>query len=251
MKRPALRHRLRGVGRLVSATLHGFHGIWIASVSYRSLDEAGRQAKVQWWARTMLARLGVTLEVDGAPRPGGTLLVANHVSWLDIQALHAVCPRARFVSKADVRRWPLLRRLADAAGTLYLERERPRDAVRVVHVIAEALQAGDMVAVFPEGTTSDGHGLLPFHANLLQAAIAAEAPVQPVALRYRDAHEPVSRAAAFIGDTTLMGSLWDVACADRMVVRLTWLAPLGTRHADRRALAQRLQDAIGAVLDRA
>ena len=91
---------------------------------------------------------------------------------------------ARFVSKADVRHWPLLGWLVACGGTLFIERERKRDALRVVHQMAEALQAGETVAVFPEGTTSDGHGLLPFHANLLQAAIATETPVQPVALRY-------------------------------------------------------------------
>ena len=116
-----------------------------------------------------------------------------------------MCPQARFVSKADVRHWPLLGWLVDAAGTLYIERERKRDAMRVVHQMAEALAAGDMVAVFPEGTTGDGRALLPFHANLLQAAIAAGAPVQPVALRFSDAGACGSaRRSASLGDTTLV-----------------------------------------------
>ena len=104
-------------------------------------------------------------------------------SW----SIHAVCPQARFVSKADVKHWPVLGRLVDAADTLYLERERRRDAMRVVHRMSEALAAGDTVAVFPEGTTGEGRDLLPFHANLLQAAIATATPVQAVALRFSDA----------------------------------------------------------------
>ena len=123
---------------------------------------------------------------EGQFRSRATLVTANHVSWLDIAAVHAVCPQARFVSKADVRHWPLLGWLIGAVGTLFIERERKRDAMRVVHQMAESLIAGDVVAVFPEGTTGDGRALLPFHANLLQAAIAAEAPVQPVALRYTE-----------------------------------------------------------------
>ena len=108
-------------------------------------------------------------------------------------AVNAVHP-ARFVSKADVGHWPFIGYLVASGGTLFIERERKRDALRVVHQIAAALQAGDIVAVFPEGTTSDGHDVLPFHANLLQAAIATAAPVQPLVLRYRDAHAAVSRA---------------------------------------------------------
>ena len=98
----------------------------------------------------MLETMGIALRVDGTPIPGAALIVANHVSWLDIMVVHAVLPETRFVSKADVKGWPLVSRLVDSAGTLYLERERKRDAVRVIHVIAEALRAGQKVAIFPE-----------------------------------------------------------------------------------------------------
>jgi 1-acyl-sn-glycerol-3-phosphate acyltransferase len=156
-------------------------------------------------------------------------------------AVHAVCPEARFVSKADVQHWPLVNRLVAGAGTLYLEREKRRDALRVVHRMAEALEAGDTVAVFPEGTTSDGRGLLPFHANLLQAAIATATPVQPVLLRYADARHAVSPVAEFLGETTLAQSLWRLACGEGLVVHLQVLPAEGSAHADRRALAARLR----------
>src|SRR3569832_1870289 len=113
------------------------------------------------------------------------LLVANHISWLDILVVHAA-RHCRFVSKSEVKRWPLIGTLATGANTLNIERESRRDAVRVVHHMAEALRAGDVLAVFPEGTTSDGRALLPFHANLIQAAISAAAPVLPVALSFMD-----------------------------------------------------------------
>jgi len=163
-------------------------------------------------------------------------------------AIHAVCPEARFVSKADVQRWPLLNRLVAGGDTLYIERERLRDAVRVVHQVAEALRAGDTVAVFPEGTVGDGHALLPFHANLLQAAIATDTPVQPVALRYSDARHAVSPAAQYVGDTTLAQSLWLLACGDGVAVSLWVLGAQGTAHADRRALAERLRGLIAEQL---
>ena len=137
------------------------------------------------------------------------LLVANHISWLDILVMHAA-RHCRFVSKADVRHWPLIGTLATGGGTLYIERESRRDAMRVVHHMAESLKRGEIVAVFPEGTTSDGVALLPFHANLIQAAISADAPVQPVALSFHRARHPRAEPArpATSGTTRWLGSVW-------------------------------------------
>lgn len=241
---------LRAVGRLLVAVLHGLHGLGIVLLRFPSLDATGRQARVQWWSAKLLRVMGLRLEVDGRFRPGAKLIVANHVSWIDIMAIHAVCPEARFVSKADVQHWPLLGRLVGAGGTLYIERERRRDAMRVVHEMAAALQAGDTVAVFPEGTVSDGHALLPFHANLLQAAIATGTPVQPVAIRFSDARDRISRAADFSGTITIARSLLMLAGGEGLVVRIVVLAPQGTAHADRRALADALRVQIGSTLDR-
>jgi 1-acyl-sn-glycerol-3-phosphate acyltransferase len=243
-----LARRVRAAARLAAAVLHGLHGLALVLLRFPSLDEAGRHRRIAWWAATMLRRLGLRLELRGTFRAGAKLIVANHVSWLDIMAIHAACPQARFVSKADVRHWPLVNRLVDAAGTLYLERERRRDALRVVHHMAEALAAGQTVAVFPEGTTGDGRALLPFHANLLQAAIATATPLQPVLLRYSDADHAVSPAAEFLGETTMAQSLWRLACGHRMTVHVTVMPPMGSAHADRRALAEHVRQSIAAAL---
>ena len=240
----------RAAGRLLRCVAHGLHGLAIVVLRFPAYDAPARQRRIQWWATKMLRVMGIGLQVEGTPAEGGTLLVANHISWLDIVAVHAVCPHARFVSKADVKSWPLLSRLVDAGGTLYLERERKRDALRVVHTVAQALKDGDMVAVFPEGTTSDGRGLLPFHANLLQAAIATCTPVQPVALRFSDSSHPVSRAVEFVGDTTLVQSLWRVARGDGVIARMALLPPRASALADRRALAEALRADIEAHLSR-
>lgn len=241
--------RLRAAWRLSRIAIHVLHGVAITLLRFPGYDTAQRQARVAWWAAKMLRVAGCGVESVGTPATGGSLMVANHISWLDIVAIHAVCPQARFVSKADVKRWPVLNRLVDAAGTLYLERERARDAMRVVHHVGEALQAGDTVAVFPEGTTGAGVELLPFHANLLQAAISTAMPVQPVALRYADAQGPISAAVVYIGDTTLIESLWRVACADGLRVRVQFLASVPSGGSERRELAARLRERIGAALD--
>lgn len=243
-----MKRRLVACWRLLAITLHVLHGVWITLVHFGPLDRPARQARVRWWAAKLLRVAGVALEGAGTPRPGGVLLVINHISWLDIVAVHALCPQARFVSKADVKHWPVLSRLVDAADTLYLERERRRDALRVVHHMGEALVAGDTVAVFPEGTTGEGHELLPFHANLLQAAIATATPVQPVALRFSDDLHVVSPAVAYVGDTTLLQSLWWVACAQGLRVRVQFLDVQGSAHADRRSLAAHLRGQIAQAL---
>lgn len=243
-----MRSGMRVFGRLVRCVVHGLHGVAVVLFVFPWLDAAGRQARIRWWSAKMLAAIGVALRVEGAAPRGGCLLVVNHVSWLDIMAVHAVAPGARFVSKSDVKGWPLLSRLVDSAGTLYLERERKRDALRVVHAMADALRAGDTVAIFPEGTTSTGHGLLPFHANLLQAAIATATPVQPAALRYADAHGAVSEAVEFVGRTTLLQSLWRTAGGEGVTATLSFLPPRPSAGLERRALAEQLRADIGTAL---
>jgi 1-acyl-sn-glycerol-3-phosphate acyltransferase len=238
---------LRACWRLLRVLVHGLHGVLVGALVFPFLAPPQRMQRVGWWSAKMLRMLGIGLSHAGTLHAGPLLVVANHVSWLDILAINAVRP-VRFVSKADVRHWPLLGWLVACGGTLFIERERKRDALRVVHQVAEALRSGEVVAVFPEGTTSDGRGVLPFHANLLQAAIATETPVQPLALRYRDAHAAVSAAAPYIGDTSLAESLWAVALAQGLQVHVQVEPAQGTRHLDRRALAEHLREIIASRL---
>jgi 1-acyl-sn-glycerol-3-phosphate acyltransferase len=233
--------------RLLRATLHVLHGMAVMT-RFPRLSPAQRAERIRWWSAGLVRAVGLQLQVQGQPRAGATLLVANHVSWLDIAAIHAAAPHARFVSKADVLAWPLLGWLIRNAGTLFIERERKRDAVRVVHAMAEALQQGQAVAVFPEGTTGPGEPLLPFHANLLQAAVATGTPVQPVALRFHDPHHAFAPAAQFLGETTLLQSIWRIVSARGLAVRVVLLPPVSTQHADRRALAEHLRELIAQEL---
>jgi len=242
---------LRALWRLVRTGLHVLRGIAIVALRFPSLDEAGREKQIGRWSAGLLRVAGLRLHARGLPHAGATLVLANHVSWLDIAAIHAILPQARFVSKADVLRWPLLGWLIRSVGTLFIERERKRDALRVVHQVAQALRDGQTVAVFPEGTTGDGRTVMPFHANLLQAAIATGTPVQPVLLRYSDARHAVSPAVEFLGDTTLLGSVWRVLTAPDLQVHVELLSAQGSRHADRRALAQHLRECIAERLDAA
>lgn len=240
---------LRALGRLALVLLWVLWGVWKVHTGFARLPAAQRQALLRLWSQRMLSALGVRLRCTGADAaPGPLLWVANHLSWLDILVMNAVQP-ARFVSKADVKHWPVLGALVAGAGTLFIERESRRDAMRVVHHMAEALGAGDVVAVFPEGTTGDGQAVLPFHANLLQAAIATHVPVQPVALAYVDGRSGQrSSAALYVGDTTLLSSLWQTLCAKRLEVHVTLGEAETAQGRDRRTWAAELRGCIQDLL---
>jgi len=236
---------LRAAWRLGRALVHLLAGQATILIVFPRLNQPQREARVQAWALEMLAVLGVRLELRGQPpAQGPVLLVANHISWLDILVMHAA-RHCRFVSKADVRHWPLIGTLATGAGTLYIERESRRDAMRVVHHMAESLARDEILAVFPEGTTSDGVTLLPFHANLIQAAISAPAPVQPVALSFIDtATGAVSLTPCYIGDDTLVGSVWRTLAGAPITAVVSYGQPQQAQGRDRRAWAADLRSAV-------
>ncbi len=240
--------RLRGVARLLATLAHILRGLWIIRRHFPRMDEATRAKTVQAWAQQALSVMGIGLEVQGAPpATGPVLLVANHISWLDILVVHAT-GHCRFVSKSDVRDWPLIGSLATAAGTLYIERESRRDALRVVHQMAASLQAAEVLAVFPEGTTSDGQTLLPFHANLLQAAVATHAPAQPVSIDYVDCATGLrSPAPIYVGDDTLVASLWRTLSASAITAQVRFGKPELAQGRERRAWSVDLRQRVLAL----
>lgn len=231
--------------KFTRAVAHIVTGFVTVVVLFPRLTSAQKEERIQIWAHALLVRLAIKLVVIGEPpAQGPVLLAANHISWLDIVVMHAA-RHCRFVSKADVKRWPLIGTLATGAGTLFIERESRRDAMRVVHHMAERLHAGDVLAVFPEGTTSDGVSLLPFHANLFQAAIKANVSVQPVALQFADrATGACSLAPCYINDDSLMGSIWRTLTAPPLCAVLTYGDPQSAQGRDRRAWAADLRSAV-------
>ncbi|MFE9954267.1 lysophospholipid acyltransferase family protein [Micromonospora sp. NPDC005299] len=240
----SLPHR---VGRLVGVLAMLLAGVGLAAL-LPLLPARDRRAALRGWARGTLRALGVRLTVRGRlPRPRA-LLVANHVSWLDILAVLAVSP-ARMLAKREVRDWPVLGPLAAAAGTVFVDRARPRDLPATVGRVAGALRAGHSVAVFPEGTTWCGaaDGCRPgrgFRPAVFQAAVDAGAPVVPLRLAYRYAGD-ASTLPAFLGEETLWESVRRVLGARDLTVAVTVAAALHpAAGADRRMLARAAESAI-------
>lgn len=238
------------IWRLSRVFVHILYGLALAYTIWDGQDAPTRKRRTIAWSMRLLNLLGLRVDCQGQPHEGARLVVSNHISWLDIIVINSVMP-SRFVSKAEVGQWPVIGRLVTAAGTLYLVRERRRDAMRVLGLMAQALRDGQSVAVFPEGTTGAGHDIMHFHANLVQSAIDAPAPIQPVVLSYRDAQHAVSPSAAYIGDTGLLASLWMVASAKDLMVSVQILPAETVAHADRRMLTERLHSEMSQRLSAA
>jgi 1-acyl-sn-glycerol-3-phosphate acyltransferase len=173
----------------------------------------------------------------------GALIVANHISWLDIFVINAALPAA-FVSKEEVRHWPLFGWLAARSDTVFLRRGSRGHARIINEQIAGILDKGSYVAVFPEGTTTDGTHLLHFHAALIQPALAVGRPVLPLAISYWSAAGRRSLAPAYVGDVSLAQCTQAIVGTRRLVARVSTCPVLGLAGEDRRQVAAAARVAI-------
>lgn len=219
---------------------------------YPWAGQAWRLALKRRWSEQLLGMLGVRLESSGAGLPPGCLVVANHVSWLDIYAINAAHPVA-FVSKAEVRSWPLIGWLAANTDTIFLMRGSRGHAKIINAEIAELLASGRCAAIFPEGTTSDGSELLHFHAALLQPAIEVGRPIVPLALSYHAPDGQRSLAPAYAGETTMLQSLWAVVSEPELRVRVAIAPAIASQDeagdkVHRRAIAEAARTSIALSL---
>ncbi len=244
--------RLQGVWKLLRLIAHCVLGLFTIWTVFPKLTPSQREQKVTAWAKGVLRALKVELVVTGQPGfKGPLMLVANHTSWLDIAVLHAGL-FSRFVAKHELRPWPVIGFMAAQSGTLFLERRSRRDAMRLVHQIAKCLQDGEVVAVFPEGTTSDGTSVLPFHGNLLQAAISVNAPVQPVHIQYLDSRSGRRSAAPnYVGEVHFLVSLWATLCAENLSVSVHFGPSEWASGRSRRTWATDLHATVSAMQQRA
>jgi 1-acyl-sn-glycerol-3-phosphate acyltransferase len=200
------------------------------------------------WSRQLLDALGVRLRTAGTP-PAAGLFVSNHISWLDIYAINALAPTA-FVSKDDVRGWPVIGWFSKHTETIFIERGSRNAAMRTKEAVVEKLRCRTRVGVYPEGTTGDGDGVLPFHSALFQSSIDAGVAVVPVALRYTGRDGKPSQIAAYVGDTTLWQCLRAIVAASGLTVHVAFLPVLDPAGHDRRQLAHRAHTLIASRLAR-
>ncbi|ALK98848.1 acyl-phosphate glycerol 3-phosphate acyltransferase [Massilia sp. WF1] len=239
---------VRLAARLARLILHLLQGLATCALVFPWAGVGLRERLVRRWSARLLRICRVDLEHGAGAAPlQHALIVSNHVSWLDIFVINSLHP-CRFVAKAEIRAWPVLGWLVAQAGTVFIARGSRRDLRHIFKGLVDALAQRQRVAFFPEGTTSSQGSLLPFHANLFEAAIDAGAPVQPYALSYLDGAGGWHPAVDYTGETTFVDSILRILGGEPVIARLACLEPIDTHGAHRRELARAAHDAIAGAL---
>jgi 1-acyl-sn-glycerol-3-phosphate acyltransferase len=250
--------RLRLTWRLARVFVHLLAGLATCALVFPWARRGLRDAATRRWSRRLLAICNVRVEeaagdpaagdpAAGVPALEHALFVANHISWLDIFVINSLHP-CRFVAKAEIRAWPIVGWLAAAAGTVFIARGNRRELRHIFKGIVSVLGQGERVAFFPEGTVAQQGSVLPFHANLFEAAIDARVALQPCALAYLDEAGDWHRGVDYTGDVSFVDSIVTILKGAPVRARLACLAPLEGAGAHRRELAQAAHDAIQAAL---
>lgn len=225
-------------------------GLFACAVIFPFSSAASKEKLVRWWSGAMLRICQVEVHFmnhsNGASNEH-VLVVANHVSWLDIFLLNSFRP-CHFVAKADIRGWPILGWLSDKAGTIFLARGKQREVRRIYEGLVHQIAEGKRIAFFPEGTTAAQGTILPFHANLFEAAIEAKVPIQAFAIRYLDAKGALHHAVDFTGDMTFAESMNLILRGGKITAELRQLPLISTDAAHRREVAQAARLAVAQSL---
>jgi 1-acyl-sn-glycerol-3-phosphate acyltransferase len=231
--------------------IHIFYGLLISGIILPGASAQRRNWWISRWCRELLALLNIRVVTYGtlpAESVAGTMFIANHISWIDIHAINSV-HAVRFIAKAEIRGWPLFGWIAKKVNTLFIERTRRHDTGRMVEMATDSLRAGDCLCFFPEGTTSDGSGLLAFKGSLIQAAVNAEAPIWPVSIRYPNANGSPNTEMAYYGDISMWQSMKQVWAQRSPVVELHFWPPISSAGHDRHSLSLLARQAIAQGLE--
>lgn len=230
--------------------IHLLIGLLTCALIFPFASAKTKEKLVRWWSAAMLGICQVEIlflnESDGA-NDHNVLVVANHVSWLDIFLMNSFRP-CHFVAKADIRAWPILGWLSDQAGTIFLARGKQREVRRIYEGLVHQIAVGKRIAFFPEGTTAAQGTLLPFHANLFEAAIEAKVPIQAFSIRYLDAQGALHHAVDFTGDMTFAESMNLILRGGKITAELRQLPLISTNAAHRREVAQEARLAVARSL---
>lgn len=244
---------LRGAIRLAAVAVWMF-GVFVLGAPLLAVAAAlgsrgaGLQARsLQLQARGILWLMGVRVSASGTPPRPPFFLVANHLSYLDVLVLSAQAPCA-FVSKAEVAHWMVLGVLVQAYGTVFVERSRKGDLTRVMAAVQSRLRSGHGVVFFPEATSSDGSGVLPFHSSLFEAAVRAGSPVHCASLSYHapEGWPPADESICWWREMPFWGHFWKLLGLPWVGARVAFAAePLAV--SERKELAERARQAVLAL----
>lgn len=234
------------IWRIVKLLFHFAIGAIRVLLFVRFYDEAKKARVLTAWSYKLMRLLDIRVVVEGdlPKRLDNTLIVANHISWLDILVIFTVI-HPRFVAKKEIADWPVLGWFTKLGNTVFIERENKRSMLQVNQQLSALLAAGDYIAIFPEGGTSSGESVQKFKAGLFEPIYSAKGSVLPVALQYLDGAGKINTRPAYIGDMSLLRSIWNVLSCAKLTIKVTFTEPLvTTQFADRNQLAYAAQQQI-------
>ena len=232
--------------RIYCVIFHTFTGFFIAGLLLPLVSKPKKKHLIKWWCKKLLGSFNIKIIITGdIPRADLThaMIISNHISWADIHVLNSVLP-LRFIAKSDIRHWPIFGFFASRVDTLFVDRAKKQDALKVIDITTACLQAGDRLCLFPEGTTTDGTCVLTFKSSLIEAAIRANTAIYPVAIRYPLLDDSPNTAMAYAGETTLMQAMGQALTIKKPVVAVHFFAPIMPKDQDRRALATLTREII-------
>ncbi|MCP9439336.1 MAG: 1-acyl-sn-glycerol-3-phosphate acyltransferase [Nitrospira sp.] len=233
-------HRgIRLIGKLSEALI-------LVCLVFPRIESSRHDGIIERWCREVLDILNINVSWQGRPMPGqvsSAMFVANHISWIDVLLLNA-CRRMCFVAKMEVRSWPLIGWIAARTGTLFFKRTSPHHLAHVMQSIAARLGRGDCIALFPEGTTTNGTSVHTFHSGLLESAIRANVPIWPIGIRYLKPDGSLDADIAFIGSESLVSSILNVLSRPTTFAYVSFSNPIDSSTGDRRHLATLCQTAV-------
>lgn len=225
-------------------------GIAILATVWVFCEQVTRDKLIRWWSKGILWRFNIKVVTFGQTpslNQESSMILANHVSWIDIYALNSVIP-VRFIAKSDINNWPVFGYLARKSGTIFINRTSRKDTARIVNKTAESLLNGNNVAFFPEGTTTDGTTLEHFKSSLVQAAIQANSTIRPLAIRYPNPDGSANTSLAYAGETTMAESMMQALKTKQPIVELHFLPTIDSQPSNRQVITQKAHTAIATTL---
>lgn len=239
---------LLSISRFILLLIHLFWGVLVLIIVVgpdpEHRNDRDWRAIHNWMAR-LCKILGIRVSVEGAPVKGPALFVSNHISWYDIPVLQSIIPTG-FVGKAEIRYWPVVGWMAHRGNTLFIQRGKRDSFIHVLEDMKRRMK-GQNLLIFPEGTTSNGDGVMTFKTRFYEPAIEDGVPIQPIALYYSSPHRSCTELA-FINNESFMTHMVRLLGEPYIEARVRFCEPVKTAGRDRRELGETTQAEVEQAL---
>lgn len=235
----------RTIYKILILLLHITKGLIITFINSDNKNQSIRNNNIQKWSIQLIAILNINIQINvkkETQRDGNQMIVSNHISWFDIFGINTILP-ARFIAKSDIEKWPIINKLCKGAGTFFIDRNRIKDTKRVSKLIVDALIAGETMAYFPEGTTTDGKNIKPFKTSLMQSVIVSGGTIQPVYLNYTHNNKHCTNAA-YIDDMSIFESIWQILKSNNIIMHIEFLDEINANNFTRDEIYTRVVESM-------